>query len=558
MWCVILLPFFTVVACALESIPSYNWKEFTDLWHLNVSADAQKRTVPEVVGSLSSLCARLNKQAAQDVVGKPVYVSMTTISSRLYGIGDTIESLIGGEQLPTRIFVFISEKPHLLDEGISKNDLAGDETLKLRLLYRLYPYISIVYVDNIGSHRKLLPLLSEKWDEDCLLVTVDDHEIYPKNMLSSLIDYYIDSGGLSVVARRARRMGICAGTPPWSLCPYTNANRRGLWPETKPARYEMLLLPTGTGGILYRPVFFHPSIFEKALWEATLTGDDLMFRLGTMSKGVPVVTTCCQDQGLRAVCPPRSTSKRYISKSQELMKLRIAESWGLAFTEVGFHEKSHNLKLKKRQYSSSHVLDHMVDHSDSGQNNADTGKGQDEQEQKIKGDRARARQIKKKRRKEHGRVDHKNSIVSRNSENSEVEELLVRRLRKKSRKINRRPRRSRDSLHGDAVATNFKRHLDSRKETSLATKFNNIGGNSIMWARATEYLKGEGVLDFNHVLSIFAQPEREQCLLTPSTLGPGRGNHVGIMGSIWNWWDGSLMAIQNLWDTECGIHLCST
>lgn len=515
---------------ALDSIPRYNWEEYSDLWHLNEKEQARE--------SLSDTSSRLKKPLAEEIVGKPIYLGMTTISNRLYGIGDTIESLVGGDLLPSRVFVFISEEPHLLDGGIGKSDLVSDQTSKLRSIYSLYPHISIVYVDNIGPHRKLLPLLSEKWDEDCLLVTVDDHEIYPQDMLSGLIDYYIDTRGLAVVARRARRMGICSGTPPWSLCPYTNAKRRGLWPETKPARYEMLMLPTGTGGVLYRPAFFHPSVFDKALWEATLTGDDLMFRLGTMSKGVPVVTTCCQDQGLRAACPPRSTSRRSIGRSQEIMKQRVGESWGQFYTDQNFFEKSHDLKLKKRH---SKKIDVQIS-SKGYKNSGSKGKYGDRKE--IKEERARAREIrKKKRRREQQKSDQK---VSSNSANLRVKSQLNR-------------EQGQGGASAAAASPESRRILDNRKEVSLATKFNNIGGNSAMWARATKYLKQERILDFDRVLSNFARYEREHCLLMSSILGPGHGTHQGVVGTLRNWWEGSWIAIQNnLWDSECGIHLCKT
>jgi hypothetical protein len=34
--------------------------------------------------------------------------------------------------------------------------------------------VSIVFTENIGPHRKLLPLLSRKWNEDCVIMTTDD------------------------------------------------------------------------------------------------------------------------------------------------------------------------------------------------------------------------------------------------------------------------------------------------------------------------------------------------------------------------------------------------
>jgi hypothetical protein len=70
----------------------------------------------------------------------------------------------------------------------------------------------------------------------------------------------------------------------------------------------MLLLPTGTGGVLYRPSFFHPIVFDRQLLNLTSTGDDLTFRLATMARGVPVVTACSSDT-LDFTCPIRPPSE---------------------------------------------------------------------------------------------------------------------------------------------------------------------------------------------------------------------------------------------------------
>jgi len=45
------------------------------------------------------------------------------------------------------------------------------------------------------------------------------------------------------------------------------------WPEAAPGLRELLLLPTGTGGVLYRPRFLHPLVvFDRRLVNITRTG----------------------------------------------------------------------------------------------------------------------------------------------------------------------------------------------------------------------------------------------------------------------------------------------
>ena len=152
--------------------------------------------------------SRTRAQFASDVLqGQPVYVSLTTIHSRIFGITTTIESLIGGTVLPDHIYVFVSKDPHLLDLGVTEEYIRRESKGALEQLLLVYPYISIVFTDNIGPHRKLLPLLSKKWQEDCAIVTVDDHEVYRKTALASLVAYYEASHRTAIVALRARRIG---------------------------------------------------------------------------------------------------------------------------------------------------------------------------------------------------------------------------------------------------------------------------------------------------------------------------------------------------------------
>ncbi len=81
-------------------------------------------------------------------------------------------------------------------------------------------------------------------------------------------------------------------------------------------RTEMLVVPTGTGGVLYCPQFLHPIVFDPQFRNVTgeycadllhiyvlssflSTGyaDDIMFRLASMANGIPVVLGC------RSGCP---------------------------------------------------------------------------------------------------------------------------------------------------------------------------------------------------------------------------------------------------------------
>ena len=53
------------------------------------------------------------------------------------------------------------------------------------------------------------------------------------------------------------------------------------WIVSPPHKREYFLLPTGAGSILYRPMFFHPIVFDQRFRELTKAQDDITFRLGT-------------------------------------------------------------------------------------------------------------------------------------------------------------------------------------------------------------------------------------------------------------------------------------
>lgn len=215
-------------------------------------------------------------------VQQPVYISLTTMASRMHKVNRTIISLIQARVVPTKIFLFISKDKHLLDAGVKH---IPDNLLCLAAA----GYLRIVYTNNIGPHRKLLPALKRYWGKDVFIATVDDDMSREQGymILYQLLKHFITAENPnSIVALRARRISIC-NSPPHKTMRYHT------WPVVLAYnRGEMLLMPTGTGGILYKPTYFDKVIFHRALRTATGTADDLMFRLATLITHTPVQLGC--------------------------------------------------------------------------------------------------------------------------------------------------------------------------------------------------------------------------------------------------------------------------
>jgi len=146
-----------------------------------------------------------------------------------------------------------------------------------------------LFVPNQGPHRKLLPILRKYQKEDVYLVTVDDDalpDIMHGLMFHLLHTLKANNFPEAVVALRARRMTICK-SPPHKVHPYNG------WPILQgAAKLEMLVMPTGNPGIMYKPKYFHEVVFSLEFRNITVTTDDLMFRLCGMMKNIPVLLGC--------------------------------------------------------------------------------------------------------------------------------------------------------------------------------------------------------------------------------------------------------------------------
>lgn len=214
---------------------------------------------------------------------KPVLASLTSISSRIHRVHRGLVSLLRGFVVPHEIYLFVSQLPFLIDQGVRE---FPDELLCLAAA----GYVKVVYAANIGPHRKLLPLLQQRYREDVLIVTIDDDLAMTRNstLLFRLLQAYEDANGTSVAALRSRRVGLC-------LEDKHTATRYRYWSLSNTFSHpEMLSVPTGTGGVLYHPQHLHPIVFDEELRERTGTADDLMFRLACMLNNVSVVLGCTE------------------------------------------------------------------------------------------------------------------------------------------------------------------------------------------------------------------------------------------------------------------------
>ena len=254
-------------------IPSFQWEDLLD-------------ALPSLKTNMSTTFKNTyNCTFASKIISLPVYATMTTTHFRIGQVHNTIRTIFKGLVIPDHLYLFISKDSFLVDKGIP-NPANIPETLK-QVIREGYP-VSVIYTKNIGPHRKLLPLLASKYNEKCIIVTYDDENKIKEELkwyLPSLLKYYAVSDKSSIIALRTRRVGYC------DVSPYKTLTYN-LWMGFPRQKVEMLLLPTGTGSIMYQPSLLHPLIFNQALRNATITTDDIAFRLSSMAYNVPVVSGC--------------------------------------------------------------------------------------------------------------------------------------------------------------------------------------------------------------------------------------------------------------------------
>lgn len=195
----------------------------------------------------------------------PVYISLTSIFKNQDILLQTLQSIMKQTKLPDKIFLYLSEESYLLDTGFKDKKITNSNLLKL---INDNSIIDIKWVKNTGPYRKLLPLLKDKWDEDCIIITIDDDNIYDTHLIENLVnDYY----------KHKCVIGYRGFTPSFDKLENFDYLKR----VAKLQDLSLYNFLTGKGGILYKPQFFHKThdlIFNDKIYLDTChTSDDIWF-----------------------------------------------------------------------------------------------------------------------------------------------------------------------------------------------------------------------------------------------------------------------------------------
>jgi len=112
-----------------------------------------------------------------------IVTSTALIKSRIPNAQTIVDGLMKGSRKPDKILFFISEEPHMIDEGIKPHEIPQINN----------PRVEFIYVENIGSLRKIVPVLKMFWSRKStqIIICDDDRKIQP-DIVKKLTDYQQD------------------------------------------------------------------------------------------------------------------------------------------------------------------------------------------------------------------------------------------------------------------------------------------------------------------------------------------------------------------------------
>jgi hypothetical protein len=195
-----------------------------------------------------------------------IFVSLTSIFKNQAILLKTLESIKFQTVKPNKCYIFLSEEPFLLDTGFKDKIITNTA---LNNFIKDNSIFEIRWVENEGPYRKLIPLLKEKWNDDCIIITIDDDTVYDNMLIENYINDYIihdcciNYRGFTLKSDDLKNI---------------NYDNRGTL-----KKINLYNFCTGKGGVLYHPKFFknispHDLIFNKELYLKDFSKcDDMWF-----------------------------------------------------------------------------------------------------------------------------------------------------------------------------------------------------------------------------------------------------------------------------------------
>lgn len=183
-----------------------------------------------------------------------IVTSTALIKSRVNNANRIVKDLMSGSLKPDKIYFFISKEPHHIDKGIKPHEIPKINN----------PRVKFIYTENIGSLRKIVPIVKMYWGKEGIrIILFDDDFGITRDTVKNLRDYTQN------INHRFHACGL-AGNLYNTNVDRTKLNAREKrigrsielgWVLKRPKQVD--LLSSGLG-LLFKPKFLHKDILE---WE---------------------------------------------------------------------------------------------------------------------------------------------------------------------------------------------------------------------------------------------------------------------------------------------------
>jgi len=201
-----------------------------------------------------------------------IYISLTSIFQNQNILLKTLKSIKEQTLKPNKCIIYLSEEPYLLDAGFKDKTINNE----LNIFLKENELFEIKWCKNIGPYRKLLPLLKEKLEEDCLIITIDDDTEYHPSLIENYVNDYKDKN-------------CCISYRGFTMMK-NNENKIDYDVRANLKNNNLFNFHTGKGGVLYHPKFFSKTkniIFKRKIYtECCETGDDIWFNFMRIANGI--------------------------------------------------------------------------------------------------------------------------------------------------------------------------------------------------------------------------------------------------------------------------------
>jgi len=199
-----------------------------------------------------------------------IVVSLTSFPERFGTLHFAIKSVLNQKMKPDLIFLCLT-----------KEEVNNESELPVSILELKEYGLQIFIADNnLRPHNKYFYAI--KHYPNSLIITVDDDNIYDKNLVSDLYASYLKYP-IAVSARRTHKIIKNKND---NILPY-NKWHYEYRKEMKPSHE---LLATGVGGALYPPNILPPEAFDiEKIRELCLNADDIWLKFMEIKNNIPVV-----------------------------------------------------------------------------------------------------------------------------------------------------------------------------------------------------------------------------------------------------------------------------